>query len=346
MRLTERLGIELPIVQAPMAGIQGGRLAAAVSAAGGLGSIPCAMLSAEQIVQEVGIVRDKTGAPFNLNFFCHRMPGSVVDHEWRRELEPYYEEFGIDASSVPAGPTREPFSDESMGLLEALVPKVASFHFGLPAPEFVARIKQLGIVVMSSATTVEEAVYLEANGADVVIAQGVEAGGHRGMFLATDIASQPGLFALLPQVCAAVSVPVIAAGGIATPAGVGAALALGAEAVQPGTAYLLCPEADTSAIHRASLRAEGAAGETVLTNVFSGRPARAIVNRLVREKGPMSAFAPPFPHAMGAVAPLRKLAEGKGSGDFSPLWSGQNNAFCSETPATELTRQLGGGAAL
>ncbi len=221
---------------------------------------------------------------------------------------------------------------------------MVSFHFGLPSAQLIARVKSWGTKVISSATTVEEALWLEARGVDAVIAQGVEAGGHRGMFLSSDITTQLGTFALLPQVVNAVKVPVIAAGGIADAKGVAAAMALGAAGVQVGTAYLLCPEAKTTPVHRAALKSE-AARTTALTNLITGRPARGIVNRIMREMGPMSAAPPAFPLATAAIAPLRAKAESKGSGDFSPLWSGQNASGCREIPAAELTRELAAGFA-
>jgi nitronate monooxygenase len=200
-------------------------------------------------------------------------------------------------------------------------------------------VKAWGAVVLSSATTVDEARWLEAHGCDVVIAQGLEAGGHRGMFLTDDVTTQVGTFALLPQVVDAVRVPVIAAGGIADAKGVAAAMALGAAGVQVGTAFLCCPEATTGALHRAALRSD-AARHTALTNVFSGRPARGIVNRVVRELGPMSPVAPAFPLAGAAIAPLRAKAEAAGSGDFSPLWAGQDVRGCRDVPAAQLVREL------
>ncbi|MDT3678585.1 MAG: DUF561 domain-containing protein [Burkholderiaceae bacterium] len=346
MSLLQLLGIERPIVQAPMAGVQGSALAAAVSQAGGLGSLPCAMLSADAVRDEVKAIRAHTDRPFNLNFFCHEMPAPDPqrEREWREALHGYYRELGVDESSIPQGASRTPFGEAAAALLDELRPPVVSFHFGLPAPELLARVKACGARVLSSATTVDEALWLEAHGADAVIAQGLDAGGHRGMFLTRDPSSQTGTFALVAQVARAVRVPVIAAGGIADAAGVAAALALGAQGVQVGTAYLLCPEAKTSAVHRAAL-ASSAARNTTLTNVFSGRPARAIVNRIVRELGPFCAQAPEFPLAASAVAPLRAQAESMGSGDFSPLWAGQNTSGCREVPAGEITLALAAGAA-
>lgn len=344
MSLNELLGSALPLVQAPMAGAQGSALAIAVGRAGGLGSLPCAMLSAEQIAIEAAALRDAGLTSFNLNFFCHQSPTPEAAREaaWRAALAPYYAEFGIDPAGITAGPGRAPFTAESAALVEALRPPVVSFHFGLPEPELLARVRASGARVLASATTLEEALWLQARGVDAVIAQGLEAGGHRGHFLSEDLGEQSGSFALLPQLVAALRVPVIAAGGIADARGVAAAMALGAAGVQVGTAYLLCPEAATSAVHRAALRSE-AARHTALTNLYSGRPARGIVNRLMRELGPLSALAPAFPLATTAVAPLRARAEAAGSGDFSPLWAGQNVSGCREIGAAELTRELARG---
>ena len=341
MTLREFLGIELPIIQAPMAGVQGSALAVAVSNAGGLGSLPCAIFDADAIRKELAAIRAQTQKPFNVNFFCHAPPVPDAEREaaWRVALAPYFAEFGIDASTIPSGGGRTPFSREMAEILKEFKPAVVSFHFGLPSADLVAAIRGFGAKILSSATTVDEARWLEAHGADAVIAQGLEAGGHRGMFLSGDISTQVGTFALIPQIVRSVRVPVVAAGGIADAAGVAAAMALGAAGVQIGTAYLLCPEATTSAIHRAALKSEDARA-TAITNVFTGRPARSIVNRLVREIGPMSTAAPEFPLAVAAVAPLRARAESLGSGQFSPLWAGQNVSGCREIPAAELTRAL------
>lgn len=342
--LTELVGTDLPIIQAPMAGVQGSALAIAVSSAGALGSLPCAMLSPDGMRSELAALAAQTGKPYNVNFFCHPEPAPDLrrEAEWRAALAPYYREFGIDPTSIPAGPGRAPFGAAAADLLEQFRPRVVSFHFGLPEPALLARVRALGAKVLASATTVDEARWLEAHGVDAIIAQGVEAGGHRGIFLTGDLTTQVGTFALLPQVVRAVRVPVIAAGGIADARGVAAAMALGASGVQIGTAYLLCAEATTTPIHRAALKREEAR-HTALTNVFTGRPARGIVNRIVRELGPISAKAPAFPLATAAVAPLRAKAEARGSGDFSPLWSGQNPSGCREVPAARLTRELANG---
>ena len=341
MTLQQLLGIELPIIQAPMAGVQGSALAVAVSNAGGLGSLPCARLTLDDLRKELTAIKAQTDKPFNVNFFCHTPPEPSAKREaaWRAALAPYYKEYGIDADSIPAGPGRAPFSAEAADVLEEFAPPVVSFHFGLPSTELLARAKALGAKIFCSATTIEEARWLEAQGVDVIIAQGLEAGGHRGIFLSEDLSTQVGTFALVPQIVREVKVPVIAAGGIADAKGVAAAMALGAAGVQVGTAYLLCPEATTSAIHRAALKSK-AAHHTALTNVFTGRPARGIVNRIIKELGPISTATPAFPLATAAIAPLRVKAEAQGSGDFSPLWAGQNASGCKEVPAADLTREL------
>jgi nitronate monooxygenase len=342
--LTALLGTGLPIIQAPMAGVQGSALAIAVSQAGALGSLPAALLSPEALQQELSALRAGTRRPWNVNFFCHRpaAPDEARLAAWRDALAPYYAELGLDPAAPAAGPARRPFDAATADLVEPFRPPVVSFHFGLPSPDLLARVKGWGSAVLSSATTVEEARWLEANGADAVIAQGLEAGGHRGHFLSDDLTAQLGLHALVPQLVAAVRVPVIAAGGIADAAGLRAALALGAAGAQVGTAYLLCQEATTSAVHRAALAGEQAR-HTALTTLFSGRPARAIVNRLMRELGAMNPAAPAFPQAAAALAPLRAAAERHGRGDFSPLWAGQNVTGCRGVPAAELTRGLAAG---
>ena len=337
------LNIDLPIIQAPMAGVQASALAVAVSNAGGLGSLPAAMLTLDSLRAELLAITAQTTRPYNVNFFCHTppVPDAQRDTTWHAALSPYYDAFGLDMGAIAAGPGRAPFSAEVADVVEPFRPPVVSFHFGLPPADLLARVKSWGSKVLASATTVDEARWLQAHGADVVIAQGLEAGGHRGHFLSDDLTAQMGTFALLPQIVQAVDVPVIAAGGIADAAGVAAALALGAVAAQVGTAYLLCPEATTSAIHRAALQSE-AARHTALTRLFTGRPARGIVNRVMRELGPLSPVAPAFPLATSAIAPLRAHAERLGSGDFSPLWAGQNTSGCRAIGAAELTRQLAG----
>jgi nitronate monooxygenase len=280
MTLQQLLGIELPIIQAPMAGAQGSALAVAVSNAGGLGSLPCAMLEVDAIRKELTAIRAQTSKPFNVNFFCHAQPDVSAEREaaWRTALAPYFAELGIDASSIPAQAGRQPFGVEVAEVLNEFKPAVVSFQFGLPSSELLDRVRRGGARILAAATTVDEARWLEARGADAVIAQGLEAGGHRGCFLTDDLSTQMGTLALVPQILQAVRIPVVAAGGIADAKGVAAVMALGAAGVQVGTAYLLCAEATTSAVHRAALKSD-AARVTAVTNVFTGRPARGIVNR-------------------------------------------------------------------
>ena len=341
MSFLQSIGVELPIIQAPMAGVQASALAIAVCEAGGLGSLPCALLDNEGTVRELTALADATKRPYNVNFFCHTppTPDAERDARWRAALSPYYREFGIDAASIKPGPGRAPLTADGVAILERFKPAVVSFHFGLPSNELLARVRKLDAKVIASATTVAEARWLAERGVDAVIAQGWEAGGHRGIFLTDDLTTQVGTFALLPQIIAAVNVPVIAAGGIADARGVKAALTMGAAAAQIGTAYLACDEATTSAVHRAALASDSAV-HTAVTNVFTGRPARGIVNRIIRELGPLAPDAPAFPLATAAIAPLRTAAERTGSGDFSPLWAGQNVRGCRGGSASQLTRAL------
>lgn len=337
--------LQYPILQAPMAGAQGSALALAVSNAGGLGALPCAMLAPDALQAELEVLRAGTTHPYNLNFFCHRPPQADPRREqaWRAALAPYYREAGVDPDVPVARIERAPFDARVAALVGAFRPAFASFHFGLPDADLLAQVRSWGSKILASATTLDEARWLESRGVDAIIAQGLEAGGHRGHFLSNDTTRETGLFALLPQVVRAVNVPVIAAGGIADARGVAAALALGAAAVQVGTAWLLCPEASTRPVHRAALQDESSR-HTALTNLFSGGIARGIVNRLMREIGPVSPLAPAFPLAGQALAPLREHAEGRGRGDFSPLWAGQNASGCRAVPAAALLRELAGDA--
>jgi nitronate monooxygenase len=340
-RFRHLVNIEIPIIQAPMAGVAFADMASAVSAAGGLGSLACAMLTPTQMREEISLIRKQTSGPINLNFFCHRPPHFEPRREavWRRRLEPYYRELGLDVVELPAPTSRASFDAAACEIIEEFAPEVVSFHFGLPEKRLVDRVKATGARIFSSATTVSEARWLEEHGCDAVIAQGYEAGGHRAIFLNTDVSTQLGTMALVPQVVDAVKVPVIAAGGISDGRGIVAAFALGASAVQLGTAYLFCPEARIPRVHREMLR-RCRDDETALTNVFTGRPARGIVNRLMREVGPISSEAPDFPLAAEAVMPLRQAALAKGSGEFVPLWSGQAARLGAELPAGELTKYL------
>lgn len=344
MDIRDLLRITLPIIQAPMAGSQNHQLAAAVSMAGGLGSIPAGMLNADSLDAELSAMTALTDRPYNVNFFCHQPPAIEPEREqaWLDVLTPFLLEHQIDPMSIPSGATRKPFDAAMAEVVERYRPAVVSFHFGLPAPDLLRRVKATGARILSSATTLEEGHWLQNQGVDAVIAQGVEAGGHRGMFLSADIDGQVGTFALLPQLVAALDVPVIAAGGIADARGVAAARALGAAGVQVGTAYLLCDESRTSALHRQALQSP-AAERTVLTTLFSGRPARGMVNRLIRELGPRPEAVPAFPLASNAIGSLRAAAEPQGISDFSPLWAGQNASGCQAVPAAQLTHSLAAG---
>ena len=340
-RLRDLLGLDVPIVQAPMAGANGSAMAAAVSAAGGLGSLPCAALDGDKIRAEISVIRQQTGKPINVNFFTHTPPDPdlAADAVWRDRLRDYYLEHGLDPEAKAPAVNRAPFDAATCEIVEDLKPKIVSFHFGLPETVLLERVKASGCKVLSSATTVAEAEWLAARGCDAIIAQGYEAGGNRGIFLNEHVFAQAGTMALVPQVVDAVDVPVIAAGGIADGRGIAAAFALGASGVQIGTAYLFTPESLISDLHREALR-NVRDDQTALTNVFSGRPARGILNRVIREVGPISESAPAFPTAGGALAPLKVAAEAQGSDDFTPLWSGQAAPLGREIGAGELTRTL------
>ena len=340
-RVFDLFGVELPIVQAPMAGAVLSDMVVAVSEAGGLGSLPCALLNFEQARGELEVIRQRTSRPINVNFFCHQQPPGDPAREirWRRRLDGYYVELGLESNGAAPGSNRAPFDDKMCDLVAEFHPEVVSFHFGLPDKNLLARVRRAGAKIISSATTVDEARWLEDQGCDAIIAQGYEAGGHSGMFLNRDVSTQIGTMALVPQVVDAVMVPVIAAGGIADARGIVAAFALGAAAVQIGTAYLLCPESKITSIHRQALR-KCKDNQTVVTNVFTGRPARGILNRLICEVGPMSDDAPEFPLAAATLLPLRSKSETAGSTDFTPLWSGQAAPLSRELPAAQLTKQL------
>jgi nitronate monooxygenase len=344
-RILELFKIEFPIVQAPMAGVQDADLVMAAAQGGALGSLPCAMLSVEKAREQFNVIRQRVSAPLNMNFFCHQPVDADPGREagWKRRLAPYYKELGLDPAAPVNAANRAPFDGAMCDLVEELKPEIVSFHFGLPEPAQLKRVKAAGCLVMSSATIVKEAIWLEQNGVDVIVAQGAEAGGHRGMFLTDDIAGQPGTFALVPQVVDAVKVPVIAAGGIADGRGIAAAFALGAAGVQIGTAYLRCPESKVTPAARAAL-AEARDDSTVITNVMTGRLARGVRNRVMREVGPISPDAPAFPHGATALAPLKAAAEKLGRVDFTNLWAGQAVGLGSDMPAAELTRALAAAA--
>ena len=340
-RICQKLGIRLPIVQAPMAGSDSPEMTVAVCEAGGLGSLACGMLSPENARNAAAFIRGKTKNPINLNFYCHKPPieDAERDARWRKEISAYFAEFGVSPDAEAPFVYRTPFNEALCAVVEEVRPEVVSFHFGLPEADLFRRAKATGAVIMSSATTVREALWLEENGCDIVIAQGAEAGGHNGMFLDRDVATRPGTLALVPQIVDAVDIPVIAAGGIGDARGIAAAFMLGADGVQVGTAYLKCPEANLTPLHARAL-ASARDDNTALTNVFSGRPARGIVTRLMRDLGPLSQHAPDFPMAGKALAPLRARAEREGRDDFTNLWAGQAAHLSRALPASDLTEML------
>lgn len=338
--LTGLLGIDRPILQAPMAGAATPALAAAVSNAGGLGALGVAMMPPEMLRQEVATLRTMTNGSFNLNYFVHDEPDlSTYDAApMRAALARHYAELGLGDVPAPSVPSPA-FNEEALALLLELRPRVASFHFGLPAPDIVDRLKKAGMAVIGSATTAAEARALEKGGADAIIAQGHEAGGHRGTFLDHVDLGTVGTLALVPQVVDAVNVPVIAAGGIGDERGIAAAFMLGAAGVQLGTAYLLCPEAQVHPVHRKAL-SEASDHSTVVTKLFSGRPARAIRTRLTEDLHPYEHQAAPFPAQRPLVAPLTSAGAKSERAEFMQLWSGQAARLSKAEPAGEKTMRL------
>lgn len=341
--IKDLIDVELPIIQAPMAGVQDSELTIAVCEAGGLGSLPCGMLSIDVMTEQIRAIRKATSRPYNLNFFCHEMPAFNPHQQdiWKQQLQPYYKELGLDIEGVSVGTSRKPFNHEMADAIEPFSPEFISFHFGLPSLDLMQRIWQWGGKIVSSATTVEEAVWLEKNKVDGIIVQGREAGGHRGMFLTDDLASQQSLSVLLPKIVEQVSVPVIAAGGIACHGDFLKVRAMGACAAQVGTTYLLCPESKATHLHKNAIK-QKAKDNTKITNVFSGRPARGIFNRAMKVLGEMNPTAPTFPYASIEMTPLRSKAELLGKDDFTPLWCGENTSGCSEQSAFDVTLSLAG----
>jgi nitronate monooxygenase len=333
--LTDLLGIELPIIQAPMASTATPELAAEVSNAGALGSLGFATSSIASIGEQVEAFARRSNRALNWNFFCHPEPTDVEARSaaMRRRLAPIFAEHGLDEPAVPSAPFRT-FGSSHLALIEAHRPRIVSFHFGLPAPDLLAAVKAAGAVVMCSATCVAEARLLAGQGADVIIAQGAEAGGHRGTFTGLSVTQQAGTMALVPQIVDAVDRPVIAAGGITDGRGIAAALMLGASAVQMGTAFLFCPEAQVSKAHRKALL-QARDDSTRLTRLFSGRPARSIVNDLMDRLEDLEDQTAPFPTQTSLIAPLRHE-----DGQWSSLWSGQAAGLGREMRATELVQQL------
>lgn len=338
--LMDLMGIDVPIIQAPMAGSTTPELAAAVANAGGLGSLGCAFMTPERTGEEIARTMMATNRSINVNFFVHERAKDDEAKNARMAglIQPYLEEFGIE-EAPPYTETNFPFDEDMLDVMLELRPRVVSFHFGLPGQQMVQALKEAGIVILSSATTVKEARILEEGGCDAIIAQGWEAGGHRGTFASTWDAARVGTFALVPQIVDAVSVPVIAAGGIADGRGIAAAFALGASGVQPGTAFLTTEEAATTAVHRKALL-EADEEDTRLTRAFSGRPARGISNRYIEEMAPHDEKLPDFPILNTVTGPLRKASTQAGSGDFVALWSGQAVSLNRTMPAKDLIEKM------
>ena len=333
-------GARLPLVQAPMANFAGSALAIAALKAGAVGSLPSAVLSPDQVAAEVAAVRAEASGPINLNFFCHTIGPHPDESAWHAALAPLYQAEGVGPPAQPPV-LRKPFDAAMADVVEAMRPEIVSFHFGLPERNLLDRVRATGARIFGNATNVMEAHFLADAEVDAIVAQGFEAGGHAGHFLA---GHRPvGMLALVRQILKDIDLPVIAAGGIADTGAVRGAIAAGAAAVQVGTAFLRTPEATTSAAHR-RLLAEARPEDTVFTNLFSGGLARGLRNRLIEALGPVSDAAPPFPYASAALAQLRAKAEAEGRGDYSPLWAGQGVGLAGDGPAEELTARLGAAA--
>jgi nitronate monooxygenase len=328
--VTHLLGIEHPVLQAPMASVATPELAAAVSNAGGLGAVGSAMLTPRELRQQAEAVRKLTDRPFQLNFFCHRFPeiDPPTAAAARARMEPLYDELGLGLPPEPSAPVID-FGEAHLEALLEIGPSVASFHFGLPATDALNACREAGLCILASATTVEEARHLEYSGVDAVVAQGAEAGGHRGSFLVEGDDGPVGTLALVPQVVDAVHVPVIAAGGIGDGRGLAAALVLGAGAAQMGTAFVLAAESAAPAHYRKAL-GEARPEHTTITRNFSGRPARALANRVTEDVAEPLAY----PAQMSLTMPLRAAGEA-----FYPMWAGQGAALSSPAPAAQIVER-------
>lgn len=335
------LGIDLPIIQAPMAGVSTAALAAAVSNAGGLGSLGLGSSSVEQAREQIRLLKTATDKPFNVNFFCHQP--AQVDHQqeqqWLERLRPYFSEFSVEPPQHIAADYESFLLQPAM--LEMLLeerPPVVSFHFGLPEQGVIDALKQAGIRLLGCATQLAEAQAIEAAGLDAIIAQGYEAGGHRGVFNPeTDL--QLGLLALLAQLTKHCSLPLIAAGGIMNGQAIATVQRMGASAAQLGTAFVACPESSANAAYRAVLCSEQAA-RTGVTQVISGRPARGIINRMHTEIAQYSEELPAYPIAYSAAKALYAAAQRHNNNGFAPFWAGQAASLIRVMPAAELVATL------
>ncbi|MEP5729498.1 MAG: nitronate monooxygenase [Sulfitobacter sp.] len=334
----ESIGAKYPLIQAPMAGAQDEELAIAVSQSGGIGSIPCAGLTPERLKASADRFHKATSGPVNLNFFCHKVVERDPQREaiWLRELAPFYDAHALTPDYPKTGFSRA-LDEEMVKVVCTLNPAIASFHFGLPKTEYLDRIRTSGAKIIATATTIKEALFLEEQGCDAVIAQGREAGGHQGAFLASENPLRQSTMDLVHQISSAVVIPVIAAGGIADIVSIRAAIDAGASGVQIGTRFLKSPEARITPLHRSFLEGNEDL-DTEITNVFTGRPARGFVNKLVRELGPINPNVQTFPLAISALAPLKSATAG--TADFTSLWAGQNWKTGDAKPAKQIVKQL------
>ncbi|MFD3721873.1 NAD(P)H-dependent flavin oxidoreductase [Streptomyces sp. NPDC058674] len=336
-RLGELLGIELPFIQGPFGGgLSSVELAVAVSEGGGLGSYGAHILLPEEIGDLVARLKTGTDRPFAVNLWVpldgesELQPSDMDLASHVARLRPYYEELGVPAPTA-ADVAAWPDFHAQVDALLAAAPPVISLVMGLPPRRLVEEARRLGIALIGTATTVDEAIALEISGVDAIVASGSDAGGHRGAFLRPVRESLVGTFSLVPQVVDAVAVPVVAAGGIADGRGVSAALALGADAVQIGTGFLACQESGASVVHKETLGTPGAR-TTVLTRLFSGRTARGIPNRFVRDMAPHEDHVPPYPVQNALMQPIRRAAAAQGRSEYVSLWAGQAAALAQESP--------------
>lgn len=337
------LGIRTPVIQAPMSGTSTPELAAAVSNAGGLGSIGLAANSVDTARDAIARTRSMTSSPFNVNFFCNETPSAdpVIESIWLNYLNPLFNEFD---ATPPSGLSEPYISFKDNVAMQDMVlqekPPIVSFHFGLPSPELIQELKAADITLMATATTLAEAQHIEATGVDYIVAQGVEAGGHRGVFDPHDKDQGLTTLALVQLLTARIKCPVIAAGGIMDGRGIRAALELGACAAQMGTAFILCPESAASDAYRNVLASDKAL-HTRITAVASGRPARGIVNRLHTSiDTPGRPALPAFPICYTATKALQHAATASGNADFASHWAGQGAPLARAMPAAELVETL------
>ena len=342
MTILDRLGLAMPVIQAPMAGTSTPQLAAAVSEAGGLGSVAVGAVDASGARAMIAAVRAATDRAFNVNLFAHQPAQADAARQtaWLAALAPLFRQYGAEPPAVLREIYTSILADPTMqALLVEAAPPVVSFHFGLPGPDLVAALKAGGSVLVSSATSLDEALAAARAGMDAVVAQGIEAGGHRGVFDPAAPDDGLGVLALTRLLVAQSGLPVIAAGAIMDGAGIAAVLKLGAVAAQLGTAFVACPESNADAAYRAALFSP-AAGHTVMTSAISGRPARCLANRFTAWGHAAQAPAPAYPIAYDAGKALNAAAKAAGEGGFGAQWAGQGAPLARALPAMELMRVL------